>query len=340
MPTAPARHRARRRLALVLCAALVVTPVLASCTVDSTGGSPSPAPTGDQAPHEGPIRIAMVTHGDDGGFWSIVRRGAQDAAATLPEVTLDYQSSAGDAKLQSDMISAAITQGADAIAVSAPDVGAITSSLARAESAGIPVITLNSGSELLGTMPNVITHVGQSEATAGREAGEKLAELGAQKVLCILHEENNIGLQERCQGAREGLGDSGELVNVQVTGAADPASTALEIGAAMDAQSPDAVLTLDPDIATAAEGQITSRNATLATFDLSPDVLDAISGGRIAFAVDQQPYLQGYLPVIFLELAVRNRNVVGAGQMVATGPALVTAQNAASIAALAEEGTR
>ena len=86
--------------------------------------------------------------------------------------------------------------------------------------------------------------------------------------------------------------------------------------------------------------EVGKNSVTLATFDLSPEVLDAVSAGPIAFAVDQQPYLQGYLPVVFLELAVRNRNEVGAGQMVATGPSLVTKDNAAAIAALSEQGTR
>ncbi len=327
-----------RRWPLRLTAALMVLPLAAACTVDPVNRSSG---TQDTEVHTGPMRIAMITHGDDGGFWSIVRTGAEDAAATLPEVTLDYQGSAGDAKLQSEMIKAALNQGADALAVSAPDIGAISSALAEAEAAGIPIITLNSGSDLLEQMPNVITHVGQSERVAGVGAGEKLAEGGSTRALCILHEENNIGLQERCAGAAEGMQTSGaEVINVQVTGKADPRSTALEIGAAMEAQSPDAVLTLDPDIAMAALKEVSARDATLATFDLSPDVLDEVAAGTIEFAVDQQPYLQGYLPVSFLELAVRNRNEVGANTIVATGPSFVTQENAASIAALADQGTR
>lgn len=331
-------QRRRRRAPLWLAAALVCAPVLAACTVDPVNR----ASVGDESEvHTGPMRIAMITHGDDGGFWSIVRNGAEDAAATLPEVTLDYQGSAGDAKLQSEMIKAALNQGADALAVSAPDIGAITSALAEAEAANVPIITLNSGSDLLETLPNVITHVGQSERAAGVGAGNKLAEGGATRALCILHEENNIGLQERCAGAAEGMTENGgEVINVQVTGKADPRSTALEIGAAMEAQSPDTVLTLDPDIAMAALKEVTARDVTLATFDISPDVLDEVAAGSIEFAVDQQPYLQGYLPVSFLELAVRNRNEVGANSIVATGPSFVTQENAASIAALADQGTR
>jgi simple sugar transport system substrate-binding protein len=321
----------------MLAAGLLAVPAIAGCTVDPTSGTTT-SPDASDAPHTGPMRIAVITHGDAGGFWSTVRRGAEDAAATLPEVTLDYQGSAGDARLQSEMINAAINQGADAIAVSAADPGAIGGALDRAEAAGIPLITLNSGAELAQTRAGIITHVGQSERAAGVAAGEALAEAGAATVLCIVHEQNNTGLQERCAGADEGLG--GELVRVQVTGARDPGQTAREIGAAMDANDPDAVLTLDPDIASAAIREVNDRGGTLATFDLSPAVLDAVAAGRILFAVDQQPYLQGYLPVIFLELAVRNRNEVGAGGLVATGPALVTEENAGAVAALAEQGTR
>ena len=328
----------RRRAVLAMAAAVIAVPLAAACTVDPVTRS---ADDSGGEIHTGPMRIAVITHGDDGGFWSIVRNGATDAAATLPEVTLDYQGSAGDAKLQSDMIKAALNQGADALAVSAPDIGAIGSALAEAEAASVPIVTLNSGSDLLDTMANVITHVGQSEFSAGERAGERLGEQGATKALCILHEVNNIGLQNRCRGAAEGLAEAGgEMVTVQVTGKADPRSTSQEIGAAMAAQSPDAVLTLDPDIAMAGLKEVTDRGATLATFDLSPDVLEAITAGSIAFAVDQQPYLQGYLPVIFLELAVRNRNEVGAGTLVATGPSFVTEENAATIAPLAEQGTR
>ena len=186
----------------------------------------------------------------------------------------------------------------------------------------------------------MLTHVGQSEFDAGLAAGQKLTELGATSVLCIIHEENNIGLQDRCRGTAEGLGSAGTLTRVQVSGTADLSSTAREIGAAMTAHGVDAVLTLDPDIATAALATVSKQNALLATFDLSPEVLDAVAAGSIAFAVDQQPYLQGYLPVVFLELAVRNRNSVGNHGLVATGPQLVTKDNAAAIRALAEEGTR
>ncbi len=328
-----------RRVLLCASAGLAVLATTA-CTVEplvnnQSDGSGTDVPTGN-------VRIAMITHGDDGSFWAIVRNGARDAAAAM-DVTLDYQGSAGDAKRQADMINAALTQGAQALAISAPDIGAITPAVRQATASGIPVITLNSGSDLLKQLPQVITHVGQSERIAGERAGQALGEAGARKVLCVLHEVNNIGLQDRCAGAAAGLrqvNPNAQMINIQVTGKADPAATAREVGAGMAAQKPDAVLTLDPDIAMAARKQVGAAKAKLATFDLSPAVLAAIVEGQMLFAVDQQPYLQGYLPVVFLALAIRNRNEVGAGEMVLTGPALVTKDNAATVAALAERGTR
>ena len=141
-PQSPHRPaRSGRRVPLLACA-LVVLPLITACTVDPVNRASAGE---DAAVHTGPMRIAMITHGDDGGFWSIVRKGAEDSAATLPEVTLDYQGSAGDAKQQSEMIRAALNQGADGLAVSAPDIGAISGALAEAEAAGIPIVTLNSG---------------------------------------------------------------------------------------------------------------------------------------------------------------------------------------------------
>lgn len=315
--------------------------LLAACTVDPVSPSGGGGGGGAEIP-TGNIRIAMITHGDDGSFWAIVRRGAQDAAATL-DVTLDYQGSAGDAKRQADMINAALTQGAQGLAISAPDIGAITSAVRAATAANVPVVTLNSGSELLEQLPGVITHVGQTERIAGERAGEALAKQGAKRVLCVLHEVNNIGLQERCAGAKAGLlkaDPAATMTNIQVTGKADPGATTREVGAAIKAGKPDAVLALDPDIATAALRQTVNTPVLLATFDLSPAVLAEIQEGKILFAVDQQPYLQGYLPVTFLALAIRNRNEVGANNVVLTGPSLVTKENAAAVMALAESGTR
>jgi simple sugar transport system substrate-binding protein len=186
-----------------------------------------------------------------------------------------------------------------------------------------------------------MTHVGQTETIAGEGAGAQFKEAGAQKLLCVLHEQANIGLNQRCDGAKSGFG--GEVENLQVKGTEDISTTLTEIQSKLQSDdSIDAVLALNPDIAVAARDAIqgAGSEATLGTFDLSGDVVQAIQDGEIAFSVDQQQYLQGYLPVVFLTLNKSNLNTVGGGQPVLTGPGFVTKDNAAEVAELAEAGTR
>jgi simple sugar transport system substrate-binding protein len=281
----------------------------------------------------------MVTHGDGGSFWSVAKRGAEDAAGDLG-VTLNYQESNNDPQQQAQLIETAISQGVDGLAVSAPNPDAIASAVASAVDAGIPVITLNSGVDVFQDF-GAITHVGQTERIAGEGAGQRLSEEASGKLLCVVHEQANIGLQERCEGAAEGYG--GEVENFQVTGTGDISTTLSELQVKLESDSSiGAVLSLNPDIAVAARDAISSAgvDVVLATFDLSGDVVSAIQAGEISFAVDQQQYLQGYLPVVFLTLYNTNSNTVGGGLPVLTGPGFVDESNAADVADLASAGTR
>ncbi|HEX6324949.1 MAG TPA: sugar ABC transporter substrate-binding protein [Jiangellaceae bacterium] len=287
----------------------------------------------------GDLTIAMVTHGDAGSFWSVAKRGAEDAASDLG-VTLNYQESNNDPQQQAQLIETAISQGVDGLAVSAPNPDAIAGAVASAVEAGIPVITLNSGVDVFQDF-GAITHVGQTERIAGEGAGQRLSEEASGKLLCVIHEQANIGLQERCEGAAEGYG--GEVENFQVTGTGDISTTLNELQVKLESDSSvGAVLSLNPDIAVAARDAVSSAGAdvVLATFDLSGDVVSAIQAGEISFAVDQQQYLQGYLPVVFLTLYNTNSNTVGGGLPVLTGPGFVDASNAADVADLAAAGTR
>jgi simple sugar transport system substrate-binding protein len=285
------------------------------------------------------VTIAMVTHGDGGSFWSVAKKGAEKAAEDLG-VTLKYSESNNDPEEQAQLIEAAVTEGVDGLAVSAPNPDAIRDALATAKDAGIPIITLNSGAEESASL-GAITHVGQTETIAGEGAGAKLKEAGATKLICVIHEQGNIGLNQRCDGAKKTFG--GEVENVQVAGTSDISTTLTEIQSKLESDSSvDAVLALNPDIAVAARDAVAGAGseAKLATFDLSADVIKAIKDDEILFAVDQQQYLQGYLPVVFLTLNKTNLNTVGGGQFVLTGPGFVEKSNAAEIEKLAEAGTR
>jgi simple sugar transport system substrate-binding protein len=329
----------RRRAPWILTALVAVVTALA---VAGCGGSSSGGGGGKDkvsATQGRNLTIAMVTHGDAGSFWSVVKKGALQAGKDMG-VKVDYTESNNDPQKQAQMIDAAVTQKVDGIAVSAPNPSAIKGALAKAKAAGIPIITLNSGSDVYQQL-GAITHVGQDETIAGRAAGARIKAEGAKKVLCIIHEQGNIGLQQRCDGAKQGFG--GTLDTLQVKGTNDLSTTQTEIKSKLQAdKSYDYVMALNPDIATAASTAIkgAGSQAKLATFDLSGDVVKAIKAGDIQFAIDQQQYLQGYLPVVFLTLYKTNADTVGGGKAVLTGPGFVDKTNAAKVEQLAAAGTR
>jgi simple sugar transport system substrate-binding protein len=285
------------------------------------------------------LTFAMVTHSDEGSFWSVVKKGAQQAAKD-EGVKLIWSPSNNDPQKEAQLIDAAVSQKVDGLAVSVPNADAIKGSLAKAKAAGIPIITLNSGADQFQEL-GAITHVGQTEEIAGEAAGKKLKDAGVKKVLCVIHEQNNIGLQQRCDGVKKGFG--GAVTNQQVKGTADIATTQTEIKSKLQAdKSFDGVIALNPDIASAAVTAVkgASSSAKVATFDLSPSVIKDIKAGTVLFAVDQQQYLQGYLPIVFLKLFKQNANTVGGGLPVLTGPGFVDKSNAATVEKLAQAGTR
>jgi simple sugar transport system substrate-binding protein len=285
------------------------------------------------------LTIGMVTHGEGDTFWAVVKKGAEQAAKD-EGVKLDYQESGNDPQKQAQQIDAMVSQKVDGLAVSAPNPDAIKSSLQKAKDAGIPIITLNSGADVSAEL-GAMTHVGQDEKIAGEGAGAKIKEAGGKKVLCIIHEQGNIGLNQRCDGAKQGMG--GAVDTLQVKGINDLNTTQAEIKSKLQSdKSYDWVLALNPDIATTASTAAKAANsqAKVATFDLSGDVVKAIKAGDIQFAVDQQQYLQGYLPVVFLTLFNTNANTVGGGKPVLTGPGFVDKSNADTVEKLASQGTR
>ena len=336
----------RRRLSGGLAVVLLVLglgALLAACgsSKKSSGGGGGTSASKDNVnlTQGSGMTFAMVTHSDEGSFWSVVKKGAQQAAKD-EGVKLIWSPSNNDPQKEAQLIDAAVSQKVNGLAVSVPNASAIRGSLAKAKAANIPIITLNSGeadSKSLGA----ITHVGQDESVAGKAAGERFKSLGVKKVLCVIHEQNNIGLQQRCDGVKQGFGPN--VTNLQVKGTADIATTQTEIRSKLQAdKSFDGVITLNPDIGSAAKTAIkgAGSNAKLATFDITPSVIKDIQAGNVLFAVDQQQYLQGYLPIVFLKLFLTNANTVGGGLPVLTGPGFVEKSNAATVAKLADQGTR
>lgn len=286
------------------------------------------------------LTFHMITHSDDGPFWSVVKRG-MDAACEDVGVQCVWLGSNNDPGVQVQLIEQAIAEGSDGIASALASPDQLVGPLQSAVEQGIPVVTLNSG---LNNWQEIgaITHIGQDEIIAGRGAGERFNELGATKVLCGRQEESNVALEERCAGVAETF--EGEVVSQFVGLDADQTEQTNSIAA---------VLSADPDIdgfigtgpVIAMSGLAASADAgrefkALAGFDITPELLAAIDAGDIDFTVDQQQFVQGYMPIITLFLNVTNANTVGGGQPVLTGPGFVDQSNAAQVAELVDAGTR
>ncbi len=329
------------KLALAVAAAVALG--LTGCTSGTTtsnasGSAAAPAAAGGS--DNKAMKICVYTHGDGGGFWSVAKKGAQKAADDLG-VTLDYQESNNDPQKQAQLIEAGVSAGCKALAVSAPNPDAIKDALKKATAANIPIVTMNSGSKVFKDL-GAFTHVGQDEFIAGQEAGRKFKAMGVTKLLCPIQEASNIGLQERCDGAKDTFGN---VENLQLSaGLKDISKSEAEVQAKLTADPTiDGVFALNADIATGAALPAVAavgRKVTVGTVDLSADAVQAIKDGKMAFAIDQQQFAQGYLSVDLLYLYLLNGNVFGGGQPIYTGPGFVTKDNADLVQKLAAAGTR
>jgi simple sugar transport system substrate-binding protein len=301
-------------------------------------GSTAPGDTVDVSQGQD-LHFHVITHGDDGVFWSVVQKATEDASRDLG-VEVTYFGSNNDAQAQSQQIEAAIAEGSDGIAISLADPEGVSAAAQAVVDAGIPLYTLNSGLNNWQDL-GAVTHVGQDEIVAGQGAGERFNELGVNKILCGRQEQTNIALEERC----EGLADTfeGEVVSEFIGLDADPTEQENQISALLQ-QDPDidAVMGTGPNvpIRAIAAGETAGRELVIAGFDISPDLLTAIESGDVTFTVDQQQYLQGYLPVVLMYLQATNLNTAGGGNPILTGPGFVDSENIADVAELVEQGTR
>jgi len=285
------------------------------------------------------LTFHMVTHSDDGPFWSVVKRGMEAAGEDLG-VEVVWLPSVNDPGVQVQLIEQAVAEGSNGIAASLPSPDQLIGPLQDAVGAGVPVITLNSGVNDYQTI-GALTHVGQTEIIAGEGAGRFFNDLGATKVLCGNQEQSNVALEERCQGLENTF--NGEVVSEFLGLDADQTEQQNTISAAMNADPDiDGFLGTGPVIAMSGlrAAQDLGRDMSVGGFDITPEIIDAIDAGNVAFTVDQQQYLQGYMPILLLFLNVTNQNTLGGGLPILTGPGFVTPDNAADVAALVEQGTR
>ena len=284
-------------------------------------------------------RFVVVSHGQASDpFWSVVKNGVDEAASELG-VNVEYRAPTTFNMVEmAQLIDAAVASQPDGMVVSVPDAAALGDSIKNAVAAGIPVVSMNSGSDVREEL-GVAAHVGQTEYEAGLGGGKRMKEAGVTHALCINQEVGNVALDLRCEGFTDGL--EGDVQVVAVT--MDPT----EIQSAVTAQlssNPDinGVLALGPSAAEptlqALEQAGMLEQVTFGTFDLSPGVLQAIADGKMAFAIDQQQFLQGYLPIVLLKKNAQY-GVMPAGTVM-TGPGFVTQENAAQVIELSQKGIR
>jgi simple sugar transport system substrate-binding protein len=303
--------------------------------------SPAAAFARGAAANAGTIKVAVVTHGDTGSFWSVFKKGVDQAAKDLTgrgvSVTQVYANN--DVAKQVAGLNAAIAAGAKVIATSVPDASALKDPLTKASKKGIEIITVNSGLGAFDTLPTYEVHVGQTEDVAGRGAGKQFKAAGVKKVLVVIHEASNSGLTQRAAGVKSVLGGAGVKILTIPNAKSDIPGTKAKVQAAFKAdKSLKGFLGLDPDV-TIPCLDVLPKGTKAGTFDVGGSIKE-IQKGRMLFAIDQQQYLQGYLPVVFAALYVTNLNTVGNGEPVLTGPGIINKANAAKVAALAAKGTR
>jgi simple sugar transport system substrate-binding protein len=244
----------------------------------------------------------------------------------------------------SQLIEAAVASRPAAMIVSIPDANALRSAIQSAVAAGVPVISINSGDETYRSL-GVLAHIGQTEYEAGYGAGERLAAEQIHDAICVNHEVGNVAQDRRCAGFGDALAKAGGIAHVLAVDLADPEDTEQRVAGALAADTAiDALLTLgpaatDPTIA-ALQGSGRAERIAYATFDLTPRVLEAIRHGSMRFAIDQQQYLQGYLPVILLVKYLETGTVPGGGRVILTGPGFVTRENAGAVMDYARRGIR
>ena len=321
----------RRSLQAVV-AVTAATVALAACSSEGGAQNEGAAAASEE------YTIAMVTHEAPGDtFWDKIRNGAEAAAANH-NITLNY-SADPDAGRQATLVQNAIDSEVDGLAVTLPTPDAIGPAAQAAVDAGIPVVAFNAGGDQYQDH-GVSMYFGSNEDIAGQAVGTQLAESGSTgKTVCVIQEQGQVQLETRCAGVAKTYPNT-EILYVN---GRDLPSVQQTIGAKLQ-QDPSVtgIVALGADIALAAQQSKdgAGSEAAIATFDLNQDVAEQIQSGGIAFSVDQQPFVQGYMAVTSLWLNITNGNDIGGGGPVLTGPTIVDSSNIEQILPFTENNTR
>jgi simple sugar transport system substrate-binding protein len=296
------------------------------------------SPSGDDGGEITIDVVAFATPGD--AFFGPVKNGVEQAQEDFgANVIWKELSGQYDVAQYVQNIKAAIATNPDGLAVELSDAAAITPVIEEAQKQGIPVVVFNEGmEEALELDLGILTAVGSNEFLAGEQAGERMSEAGLTNILCVNPVAGSIATEKRCEGLKAGFTGTTEDL---VTDIGDPTSSQQRMSAALRSNPDiDGLITMwaeGSDLALTAVEELNS-SVKVATFDLSPTALKNVGDGKVLFAIDQQPYLQGYLPVqILVQHHEFGVNPIG---MVTTGPQFVTEENAQEVIELSKEGLR
>jgi simple sugar transport system substrate-binding protein len=283
------------------------------------------------------IDVIVVSHGQaNDPFWSVAKNGVDSACKDM-KISCKYTAPGTfDMVEMAKLIDNAVSQNPKGIVITLPDAAALGKSVKAAIAAGIPVISMNSGSDDFASL-GISAHVGQTEFEAGVGGGQKMKAAGGKKALCVNHEVGNVALDRRCAGFKKGFGGP-----VEILGTSNDV-TEIEKAVAAKLGGVDTILTLGAGLsgeaalkALEAAGKV--GQIRLGTFDMSPDMLKAAAAGKVEFLIDQQQYLQGYLPIVIFAQYIR-WGTMPAG-VVMTGPGFVTPENASKVIKWAAQGYR
>lgn len=278
-------------------------------------------------------RFVLVSHAPDSDSWWNTIKNAIALAGEQMGVTVEYRNPpTGDLADMARIIEQAAASNPNGIIATIADFDVLSGPLTDAVDRGIPVITINSGTIEQSKALGALLHVGQPEYDAGFGAGEKAKAAGVTSFLCVNHYITNPASVERCQGFADALGV--DLGNQMIDAGQDPGEIQSKVAAYLQTNSDtNGILTLGP---TSAHPTIAALNANgqagaifFGTFDLSDEIAAAVKDGTINFAIDQQPFLQGYLPVVILTNLARYGVVPG--NSINSGPGFITKDNIALV---------
>lgn len=306
---------------------------VAAAAGGGVAASDAPASTNGQE-----LKYAVVTHAAAGDpFWDLIKSGAEKAGSDTG-VSVSYQGDA-DPVAQSRFIDSAVADGVNGLIVSMANPEGVKDAVQRATSAGIPVVAMNVGADVAVDY-GAITFVGIEPVSAAQGAAKQLIAEGKTHVTCVVMEAGNIFLETTCKTLADTPGLDVTTLQVDGTNLADTQSTIKSQLLADPATN--AVVTLGSAIAQAAANAKAEAGsqAIISSYNLSGDTIQMLKDGTLDFTVDQQGFLQGYLPVEILNQKIRYGNTVGGGQPVFTGPEIVTKDTVADVEKFVQEGTR